>query len=215
VRYHAITFGEWNTIVMTEGLLDLSVLKGFQSAIVRRRKGFTYTPPVRYTTWGQCWRGVKEKLKDITHIEKDITGRLPTLSWGKNDWKLFEAFKDNVRKTAAPVLRELGIRYKYYMRWKRDVLNHCGIHTEFYPQPVQSYTNHCLLLRSRYIPCVEELFSLFPTTPVFVEMFDYVLVYVKMTADNTKRLVDMVYGMKDTGIIEGARSGMVFSEHRS
>ncbi|MBU7043444.1 MAG: hypothetical protein HXS47_07605 [Theionarchaea archaeon] len=96
-----------------------------------------------------------------------------------------------------------------------DLMNHCGIHTEFYPQPVQKYTNHCLLLKTRYIPCVEELFSLVPTTPVFVEMADCVLVYVKMTSDMTENLIEMMYDMKDAGIIEDVNYAVVFNEHRS
>jgi len=101
------------------------------------------------------------------------------------------------------------------MQWKNDVLNHCRIHTEFYPQPVQRYTNHCLLLKSRYIENVEEFFSLFPTTPVCVEMPDCVLVYVKMMSDDTQNLIDLIYDMKDAGIIEDAHYAVVFNEHRS
>ena len=101
------------------------------------------------------------------------------------------------------------------MQWKNDVLNHCRIHTEFYPQSVQRYTNHCLLLKSRYIESVEELFSLFPTTPVCVEMPDCVLVYVKMMSDDTQNLIEMMYDMKDAGIIEDANYAAVFNEHRS
>jgi hypothetical protein len=200
---------------MTEGLLDLSVLKGFQSAIVRRKKGYTYTPPVSYTTWEESWRAVKENLQNIRLEERDTIKTLPRLFWREEDWKLYNAFKDNVRQRAAPILRELDIKYEYYIRWKKNLVNHCGIHTEFYPQPVQRYTNHCLLLRSRYIRSVEELFSLFPTTPVFVEMSDCVLVYVKMTSDDTKKLIDLIYDLKDIGIIEDVNYAVVFNEHRS
>ena len=215
VRYHAHTFGEWNTLIITERLLDLSALNGFQSAIVRREKGYTYTPPVTYTIWDESWRAVKESLETIKLEERDSNRTLPELCWEKKDWNLYNAFKGNVRKRALPILKKLDIRYEYYMQWKKDLLNHCGIHTEFYPQPVQRYTNHCLLLRSRYIRSVEELFSLFPTTPVFVEMPDCVLVYVKMTSDNTQNLIDLVYDMEDAGIIKDANYAVVFNEHWS
>jgi len=215
VRYHAHTFGEWNTLIITERLLDLSTLKGFQSAIVRRKKGYTNTPPVTYTTWDQSWRALKENLQNMKLKERDTIETLPRLFWREEDWKLYNAFKHNVRQRAAPILRELGIRYEYYMQWKKDLMNHCGIHTEFHPQPVQRYTNHCLLLKSRYIESVEELFSLFPTTPVFVEMTDCVLVYVKMTSDMTENLIEMMYDMKDASIIEDVNYAVVFNEHRS
>jgi hypothetical protein len=215
VNYHAHTFGEWNTIVITERLLDLSMLKGFQSAIVRRKKGYTYTPPVTYTTWEESWKTVKEKLQYMKLKERETDETLPRLFWRKEDWKLFDAFKNNVRQRAAPILQELKIRYEYYIRWKKDLVNHCGIHAEFYPQPVQKYTNHCLLLRSRYVHNVEELFSLFPTTTVFVEMVDCVLVYVKMTSDDTENLIEMMYDMRDVGVIEDVKYAIVFNENRS
>jgi len=215
VRYHAHTFGEWNTLVITERLLDLSALKGFQSAIVRREKGYTYTPPVTYTTWEESWRMVKEKLQNMRLKERDTIETLPRLFWERKDWNLYNAFKGNVRQRALPILKKLGIRYEYYMQWKNDVLDHCRIHTVFYPQPVQRYTNHCLLLKSRYIGSVNEVFSLFPTTPVCVEMSDCVLVYVKMTSDDTENLIDLMYDMKDAGVIEDVNYAVVFNEHRS
>jgi hypothetical protein len=60
---------------------------------------------------------------------------------------------------------------------------------------------------------VEEIFSLFPTTPIFVEMGDSMLMYVKMTSDMTGKLIDMVYGMKDRGIAEDAKYAVIFKEH--
>jgi hypothetical protein len=215
VRYHALSFGEWNTLVITERLLDLSALNGFQSAIVRRKKGFTYTPPVRYTTWEESWRSVKRRLKSITLEEIDSNRTVPELCWGKKDWQLYDAFKNNVRQQATPILRELDIRYECYIQWKKDILNHCGIHTEFYPRPVHLYTNHSLLLKTQHTKNVEELFSLFPTTPVFIEMADSILVYMKMTSDMTVSLIDMLYDMKDSGIVESAHYAVVFNEHRS
>jgi len=213
VRYHAFTFGEWNTIVITERLLDLSVLKGFQSAIVRREKGFTYTPPVTYTTWEECWKRVDEMVETMTL--RGYTGReRPVMCWDETEWALYDAFKRNVRAKVLPIRRKLDVRHEYYAPWRDDVLNHCRIHTEFYPRPVDRYTNHCLLVRTRYGKSVEEVFSLFPTTPVCVEMADWILISVKMTSHDTGRLIKMMYDMKDRGVIEDVKHAVIFKDHR-
>jgi hypothetical protein len=213
VMYNALTFGEWNTLIIAEKSLEFSVLKGFQSEIWRGEKGFTYTPPVAHMSWDQSWREVKQRL-GIGFLKCDEkTKKLLVLDWGEREWKLYHAFKSNMRQPVKPILRNLGIRYGPFIQWKKSLPEHCGIHTEFYPQPVGTFTNHCLLFKSRYIGAVEELFSLFPTTPVFVEMGDSVLVYVKMTSDVTKKLIDMVYSMKDRGIAEDVKYAVIFKEH--
>jgi len=213
VMYNALTFGEWNTLIIAEKSLEFSVLKGFQSEIWRGEKGFVYTPPVTRISWEQSWREVKQRLGTIQLKRDEIEKKLPVLDWEEKEWKLYHAFKSNMRQPVKPILRNLGMRYGPFIQWKKSLSEHCGIHTEFYPQPVGTFTNHCLLFKSRYIGAVEELFSLFPTTPIFVEMGDSVLVYVKMTSDMTKKLIDMVYSMKDRGIAEDARYAVIFKEH--
>jgi hypothetical protein len=213
VMYNALTFGEWNTLIIAEKSLEFSVLKGFQSEIWRGEKGFTYTPPVARISWEQSWREVKQRL-GIGLLKRDEKAKkLMVLDWGEREWKLYHAFKSNMRQPVKPILRNLGMRYGPFIQWKKSLPEHCGIHTEFYPQPVGTFTNHCLLFKSRYIGAVEEVFSMFPTTPIFVEMGDSVLVYVKMTSDMTSNLIDMVYNMKERGIVEDARYAVIFKEH--
>ena len=213
VMYNALTFGEWNTLIIAEKSLEFSVLKGFQSEIWRGKKEFTYTPPVTRMSWEQSWREVKQRLGTDLPKRDETEKKLSTLDWGEREWKLYHAFKSNMRQPVKPVLRNLGMRYEPFIQWKKSLPEHCGIHTEFYSQPVGTYTNHCLLFKSRYIGAVEELFSLFPTTPIFVEMGDSVLIYVKMTSDMTSNLIDMIYSMKERGIVEDARYAVIFKEH--
>ena len=62
---------------------------------------------------------------------------------------------------------------------------------------------------------MEEVFSLFPTTPVCVEMADWILISVKMTSHDTGRLIKMMYDMKDRGVIEDVKHAVIFKDHRS
>jgi hypothetical protein len=213
VMYNALTFGEWNTLIIAEKSLEFSVLKGFQSEIWRGEKGFTHTPPITRMSWEQSWREVTQRLETIPLKRDETKKKLLVLDWEEKEWKLYHAFKSNMRQPVKPILRNLGIRYEPFIQWKKSLPEHCGIHTEFYPQPVGTFTNHCLLFKSKYIKAVEELFSLFPTTPVFVEMGDSVLVYVKTTSDMTGKLIDMVYGMKERGIAEDVKYAVIFKEH--
>jgi hypothetical protein len=213
VMYHAITFGEWNTLIVAEKPLDFSVLKGFQSEIWRGEKGYTHTPPVARISWDQSWKEVKQRLETIPLKRDETKTKLPILDWEEKEWKLYHAFKSNMRQPVKPILKTLRIRYEPFIGWKKSLPEHCGIHTEFYPQSVDTFTNHCLLLKCKYIRAVKELFSLFPTTPIFVEMGESMLVYVKTTSDMTRNLIRMVYGMKERGIVEDARYAVIFKEH--
>lgn len=89
--------------------------------------------------------------------------------------------------------------------------NHCLIHTEFYPEGWKSYADYCLLLSSDYKNAVTSLFSLFPTTPVIVEMGGYVLVFVKVTSGGTARLFWTIRGMRKAGMIREAKYAVVVS----
>jgi hypothetical protein len=188
--------------------------KGFQSEIWRGEKGYTYTPPVTRINWDKSWREIKQRLKTISLQPDEPKKTVAVLDWGEKEWNLFHALKFNMRQPMKPVLQNLGIRYEPFSRWKKSLSEHCRIHIEFYPQPVDTYTNHCLLLKSDYIGMVEELFSLLPATPVFIEMFDSVLVYVKTTSRMMKNLIDMVFNMKERGIIEDVHHAVVFDEYR-
>ena len=196
IVHHAVTIGLWNTVIITDRLLNFSRFTGFESVVYLGIKGHSYTPEVKYTTWDQSWKKVYAQLDQFTPGEPEYTnGKLTSLDWGSDQWKLFHAFRLNMRQKVTPVLKEIDVQYETYTKWKKTLQNHCTAHTEFYPRGYKEYTNYCLLLATEYHQSVTSLFSLFPTTPVIIEMGDCLLVFVKVPSDTYRNMIMMLNDM--------------------
>jgi len=131
----AITFGDWNIMVVTNRLLDFSQLVGFQSMVARGVKRITNTPKVEYISWDLCFTKINEKIKEFTPAQRESKTRtLPYLTWDTDEWKLYHAFKSNMRQKITPTLRKINVRYETYREWMGTLDTHCTIHTEFYPE---------------------------------------------------------------------------------
>ncbi|MBU7013086.1 MAG: winged helix-turn-helix transcriptional regulator [Theionarchaea archaeon] len=114
----AVTFGDWNIMVVTNRLLDFSQLVGFQSMVARGVKGITDTPKVEYIPWDLCFTKINEKIKEFTPAQrKSRTRTSPSLTWGNDEWKLYHAFKSNMRQKITPTLRKINVRYDTYREW--------------------------------------------------------------------------------------------------
>jgi hypothetical protein len=119
---------------------------------------------------------------------------LPDLPWGNQEWKLFSAFYDNMRKKKIPILREIGVSYRCYAKWKKDVDMYCTTHTGFYPQGYSSYDHHCFLVSTEYEFQIKELFSFFPTSSFFMEVGKYLLV---ITSVPDPKIIRWLYWLID------------------
>ena len=137
----------------------------------------------------------------------------PPLEWEEDQWKLYDAFKVNVRKKVTPLLRNIKVKYETYVEWMETLHNHCTIHTEFYPKGCNKYLCYCLLLSSDYNQSVISLFSLFYTTPIIMEVGDHLLVFLKVvSSDVTMGMICTVIDMKAVEMIKEFSSAAVASE---
>ncbi|MBU7026969.1 MAG: hypothetical protein HXS48_08505 [Theionarchaea archaeon] len=204
VLHHEMTFGDWNTMVITDRQLDFPQLVGFESIVYQGVKGNVYTPKVESTTWDESLKRIYEQIEQFTPGEPESKKRLtPPLNWGEDQWKLYHAFRVNVRKKVTPLLRSIKVRYETYLQWMKTLQDHCTIHTEFYPQGCNTYLCHCYLFSSDYNQSVISLFSLFPTTPVIMEVGDRLLVFLKVvSSDVTRGTFCTIYDMKAVGMIK-------------
>ena len=205
VQYNALTFGDWNTLVITNRLLDFSKLVGFESMVYRGVKYCTYTPIIEYTTWNQSFERIHERLCRFAPWKSEITSRLqaPSLTWGEDEWRLYHAFKYDIRKKVTPTLRKIGVRYEIYNKWKETLQDYCTIHTGFYPEGYPTYMSHCFFIHTDHEQTVKSLFSLFPTTPVIMEVDSHLLVFVSVnTPDVNLNLLCTLYDMKSTKVIK-------------
>jgi hypothetical protein len=99
-----------------------------------------------------------------------------------------------MRKKKIPILREIGVSYRCYAKWKKDVDMYCTTHTGFYPQGYSSYDHHCFLVSTEYEFQIKELFSFFPTSSFFMEVGKYLLV---ITSVPDPKIIRWLYWLID------------------
>ncbi len=213
VVYHAATFGDWNTLFITDRLLDISNLKGFESIGYHGVKYLSYTPKVETTTWDESSEKVYEQLHQFMPIRYEHKDRrLTSLDWEDDEWKLFRAF-NFMRRKVTPVLQNIHVSYDTYARWIKSLEDHCTIHTEFYPEGYRNYFCHCFLFSTDYEESVKSLISLFPATSSIVELDEQLLVFAyAVSSEERRRLICIICDMKTKKMIKGFRHAVILQQ---
>jgi len=215
IMYHAVTFGHWNTVAITNQLMDFFQLTGFQSVVYQGVKEYVYTPEIEYSTWDHSLKRMRKKLSQFTPFTPEYpNGNVTSMDWGNDQWELFNAFKSNMRQNIMPVLRRINVRYETFAEWKKTLKNHCTIHTEFYPQGVSTYANYCFLISTEYPHWVKSVFSMLPTTPVVIGTGDHVLVFVKVSSAATEEMISVIRSMKKRKMINQVTHAIVEQDYR-
>jgi hypothetical protein len=218
VLYHTMTFGDWNTMVVTDQLLDLSQLVGFQDMVRQGVRGRSYTPKVMFTEWEKGFSNAYDQInRFIPSTEYKERAIAPRLDWGEDEWKLFHAFKFNMRKKVTPTLRKIKVRYETYTKWIEDLETHCTIHVGFYPEGYQAYMTYCFLFSSDHERAVRSLFSHFPTTPFIVEMGNQLMVFANLrSSDLNRKMFCLIYDTDLKRMIKGYNQAVaVFHCHHN
>ena len=127
VLYRAMTFGDWNVMVITNRLMDISKLVGFEKLIYRGIKYCSYTPHEEFTEWDEYFERVYDQLHTFRSplTEDKIRQVSLYLTWNDDEWKLFHAFKNNLRRKVTPTLRKNNIRYETYSHWYKTFQKNC------------------------------------------------------------------------------------------
>jgi hypothetical protein len=204
VLYHAMTFGDWNTLVITDKQVNFANLVGFESMVSQGLKGYSYTPYVECISWKKSLR----KMDNYIHTfrpaaEQKASTPAPSLTWGEDEWKLFCTFKQHMRKKVTPAIRKIKLRYDIYSEWMKTLENHCTIHTGYYPEGYHNCLSYCFLFHTDHIQSVKTLFSFLPTTPFIMELPNQLLVFTSATSPTAIRnLLCTIYDMKTRNIIE-------------
>ncbi|MBU7029824.1 MAG: winged helix-turn-helix transcriptional regulator [Theionarchaea archaeon] len=216
VVYTAMTFGDWNTVVVSNRLLDFSKLVGFEGMVNQSVRYCSYTPKVEFISWDESFKRVYEQLDQFTPTRKKHRKRRVTnLYWGEDEWMLFYAF-NSLRKRVTPVLREIKVTYETYTKWMKTLEDYCTIHTGFYPGGYKNYSCYCFLFFTDYEESVKSLFSLFPTTSFIMELDTQLLVFTYMISPKVKRnLFCLLYDMETKRMIKGFRQAVVLFHSQS
>lgn len=198
VLYHALLFGDWNTMVITDRLLDFTKLVGFQDMVYRGTRGVSYTPKVDFVSWKESLRRIDNYLEEFTPVSRPHKREVsPALPWGEDEWKLFSVFNSGVRKKVTPTLQKINVRYETYALWKKDLETYCTRHTGFYPGGFNTYLHHYFLFSTECEDQIKKLFSFLPSTPFIMEVNNRLLVLASITGSEvTRRLFCVITEMK-------------------
>ncbi|MBU7022487.1 MAG: hypothetical protein HXS41_15675 [Theionarchaea archaeon] len=208
----ALTFGDWNTFLVTSQPLDIPRMHGFQELILMEQKCSTITPKTEFTTWDAAFSKAYEVMsaKLQGNLKRELA---PRLDWSEDQWKMYNGFSSNLREMATPTLKESGIRYESYQAWKEKLETHCTIHTEFYPESHDQYNRHCFLVKSSCECQVLEMASCLPATCHVVEMKNHLLILVNtVSVDVLKRLIILMLDMQTLGLLADLECASVLKE---
>jgi hypothetical protein len=208
----ALTFGDWNTHLVTSQPLDVPRMHGFQELVLMEQKHSTATPKTEFTTWDAAFSKAYTIMSTRSpgNLKREVA---PALDWDEEQWKMYDKFSPNLRQIATPTLKESGIRYESYQAWKKELETHCTIHTEFYPESYDHYNHHCFLLKSSFEHQVLEVVSCLPATCRIVEMKNHLLIFINMVSVAVfNELIILVMNMKTSGLLDDLKYASLLKE---
>ena len=213
IVYHAITFGDWNTCIISDIPLDFSLLRGFENLLYMDEKIQSQLLMARSVSWKRAFQNMQERIEKVTPHYANKQQTVPFLRWGSDQWALYHAFKNDMRQPVTPQLKKIGICHELYKRWKKDIADFCTIQMGFYPEGRDGYAVCTLLLYTKYEKEVKSLFSHFPTSSLYMEMKKGIIigVYVK-DPENMRKLWCILFDMKTKGIIKEFRHAQLIDE---
>ncbi len=215
VVHHAVTFGDWNTLVVTDNHLNFSQLEGFENVVKQGVRYCSYTPKPEYMNWNESFKKIYERVNRFTPVRTEYKDRrLTSLDWGEDQWKLYHTF-NFMRKKITPLLRKINVGYDTYTKWMKSLKDYCTVHTGFYPEGLKPYMNYCFLFYTDYEESVKSVFSLFPTTSFITELDKQLLVFTYVKSSEVKRkLIYLIYDMETKQMIKGFRQAIILFHSR-
>jgi hypothetical protein len=208
----ALTFGDWNTFLLTSQPLDVPRMHGFQELILMEQKYSIITPKTEFTTWDAAFSKAYEVMRTRSpgNLKRKVA---PALDWGEDQWKMYDAFSPNLRKIATPTLKESEIRYESYQAWKEELETHCTIHTEFYPESYDQYNHHCFLVKSSCECRVLDVVSCLPATCRVLEVENHLLIFVNtVSVAVLNNLIVLMMEMQTLGLLDDSKYTSVLKE---
>ncbi|MGC1120420.1 MAG: winged helix-turn-helix domain-containing protein [Candidatus Methanofastidiosia archaeon] len=204
ILWYAVTYGDWNLMVITDGLVDFSQLTGYEKTVYQGIRYHSATPKTDYVLWGNSFEKAFHEIETFKPYRENKDRELaPVLDWGEDEWKMYHAFRSNTRKTATTTLKQIRVRYESYVKWSKDLDTHCSVHTGFYPEGYPTYLTYCFLFSTYYEQTVKRIFSHLPTTPFFMEVGDQFMVFTSMALSGiVRKLFCSIFDMKTQGIIK-------------
>jgi hypothetical protein len=202
VLYHALTLGKWNTLIITDLPIDFSRLCRFEDSHFSGLKLKAETPKIQFVSW-ESWVNWIDKVNQYDGAPIPNSRESSFLSWGKEEWELYHAFKTNLRKKVMPVLERLGISYEVYTDWKKSIDEYCTVLLGFFPENPANSMVHTFLISGDNKDFLTHFCSHFPVTPVLYDLGECILVGIHVhSANELKEVFSLFNALKENEIIQ-------------
>jgi hypothetical protein len=201
VLYHALTLGKWNTLIITDLPFNFSRLHRFEDSHFSGLKLKAETPKIQFVSW-ESWVNWIDKVNQYDGAPASDTRESSFLSWGKDEWELYNVFKTNLRKKVMPLLEKLRISYEVFNNWKKSIDEYCTVLLGFFPENSRNSFVQTFLVSGGNKDFLTHLYSHFPITPVLYDLGDCMLVGIHVhPANELKEIFSLFNTLKDNGII--------------
>jgi hypothetical protein len=178
-----IECGQWNSLVISEEVVDFSGLKGSEKCIHQGRKGVTSLSKVTSLDWDQSLEKIHSKIAPPTK-ESTLHEEIPGINWSTEEWILYEKFKYKIRAEAESILKECEINYQQYQKWLAKLPEIAVIQPAFYPAGLDNYSLCDFLFRSQYQKQLVTVLGMLPSTSLFFSAGDHLFVRVFVQKKN-------------------------------
>jgi hypothetical protein len=198
----SVECGQWNSLVISEKVVDFSGLKGSEKCILQGRKGVTSLSKVDSLDWDQSLESIHSVLspppkKFILYEE------IPAINWTTEEWTLYDKFKHNIRIEAGSILKECEINHDQYQTWISRLPEVALIQPAFYPAGLKSYSFYDFLFRSGYRRELATVLGMLPSTSLFFCVGDYLFARLSVPSKRENDLALLISELKDKGYFTG------------
>ncbi|KYK29218.1 MAG: hypothetical protein AYK19_20040 [Theionarchaea archaeon DG-70-1] len=199
ILYRSWNCGEWNITLISDTLMNFSVLKGFKECIHQDVKSVTSLSKVTTLDWDNSMEKIQLMIS-TPRKKTTLYEEIPTDPWNNQEWKLYNEFKDNTRVQAFPILRKHKIRYETVEKWISELPQYTSIYTGFYPQGVKNYFASDFLFQSDFHSQLTNVLGLLPSTSVFFSVDHYLLARLfVLTKSEENDLISLIHQLKEKG----------------
>ncbi|MGD2248662.1 MAG: hypothetical protein PVF58_09665 [Candidatus Methanofastidiosia archaeon] len=216
VTYTAVVFGDFPLIASGSPGIEFDKYPGFNEILLSGERGEIHTPKASPLSWEECGKRILEEIEKSDTWEKStLTSESVEIPWDHQEWKFFFEFGEDIRRKIAPLVRDQNVSFRKFYEWLDTLEDFTTTHTWFYPEGYASYTTYLFLFNTDYEHDLMKLFSLFPTTPVFFKVGEYLLTMVYIRTDPLIiSLSKAIYTLKERSVLQDFLKGVVVMRHQ-
>ncbi len=206
VLYVSRGFGDWNIIVVATRKLDFPRCE--YTVLHQGVRYGVYTSKVNNGSQSANLKKARYQFYNNLLKEKKERTVAPDLFWGEDEWKLFNVFRDNIRRKINSILQKYDISYGSYRKWKHTLKDHCTFHIEYYPDGSNTYLKVYLLFETDYEESIKQFLNLLSTSNTYIEIGNSLLAVVSLHPNTINKIFHFFHELKSRKIIRSFRSAV-------